>query len=45
MLRHKAELEELEKALNSEREALQQEQRTNAIAVGENQRLREELDR
>lgn len=45
MLRHKAELEELEKALNAEREALQQEQRTNAIAVDENQRLREELDR
>ncbi|XP_006925590.1 protein Daple [Pteropus alecto] len=45
MLRHQAELEELEKALNAEREALQQEQRTNAIAVGENQRLRDELDR
>lgn len=45
MLRHKAELEELEKALNVEREALQQEQRTSAITVGENQRLRDELDR
>ncbi|XP_039739964.1 protein Daple [Pteropus medius] len=45
MLRHQAELEELEKALNAEREALQQEQRTNAIAAGENQRLRDELDR
>lgn len=45
MLRHKAELEELEKALNTEREALQQEQRTNAITAGENQRLRDELGR
>ncbi|XP_036094523.1 protein Daple isoform X4 [Rousettus aegyptiacus] len=45
MLRHKAELEELEKALNAEREALQQEQRTNAITAGENQRLRDELGR
>lgn len=45
MLKHKAELEELEKALNTEREALQQEQRTSAIAAGENQRLRGELDR
>lgn len=45
MLRHKAELEEREKALNAEREALQQEQRTNAVAVSENQRLRDELDR
>nr|XP_036847572.1 protein Daple isoform X3 [Manis javanica] len=45
VLRHKAELEELEKGLNSEREALQLEQRSNAIAVDENQRLRGELDR
>ncbi|KAI5162445.1 Protein Daple [Manis pentadactyla] len=45
VLRHKAELEELEKGLNSEREALQHEQRSNAIAVDENQRLRGELDR
>ncbi|KAM9202268.1 protein Daple isoform 2-T2 [Dugong dugon] len=45
MLKHKAELDELEKVLKTEREALQQEQRTNAIAVDENQRLQEELDR
>lgn len=45
MLKHKAELEELEKALNTEREALQQERRTSAVAAGENQRLRGELDR
>ncbi|XP_064427561.1 protein Daple isoform X3 [Mirounga angustirostris] len=45
MLKHKAELDELEKVLNTEREALQQEQRTGAMAVGENQRLRGELDR
>ncbi|XP_058423541.1 protein Daple isoform X2 [Diceros bicornis minor] len=45
MLKHKAELDELEKVLNTEREALQQEQRTNAIAAGENQRLQGELDR
>uniref|UniRef100_A0A8C6GX33 Coiled-coil domain containing 88C n=1 Tax=Mus spicilegus TaxID=10103 RepID=A0A8C6GX33_MUSSI len=41
----KAELEELEKVLSTEREALQREQRTNAIATSENQRLRGELDR
>ncbi|XP_019600721.2 protein Daple isoform X2 [Rhinolophus sinicus] len=45
MLKHKAELEELEKALHTEREALQQEQRANAIAASENQRLQGELDR
>ncbi|XP_037359937.1 protein Daple-like [Talpa occidentalis] len=45
MLKHKAELDELEKALHSEREALQQEQRSSAVAAGENQRLRGELDR
>ncbi|XP_029413836.1 protein Daple isoform X4 [Nannospalax galili] len=45
LLKHKAELEELEKVLSTEREALQQEQRTNAIATTENQRLRGELDR
>lgn len=44
MLKHKAELDEREKVLNTEREALQQEQRTGAMAVGENQRLRGELD-
>ncbi|XP_037687982.1 protein Daple isoform X2 [Choloepus didactylus] len=45
MLKHKAELDELEKALRTEREALQQEQRTAAVTAGENQRLRGELDR
>ncbi|XP_058148406.1 protein Daple isoform X2 [Dasypus novemcinctus] len=45
ILKHKAELDELEKALRSEREALQQEQKTNAVTAGENQRLRGELDR
>ncbi|XP_057588655.1 protein Daple isoform X2 [Hippopotamus amphibius kiboko] len=45
MLKHKAELDELEKVLSAEREALQQEQRTSAVAASENQRLREELDR
>uniref|UniRef100_A0A8C0KQ92 Coiled-coil domain containing 88C n=1 Tax=Canis lupus dingo TaxID=286419 RepID=A0A8C0KQ92_CANLU len=45
VLKRKAELDELEKVLNTEREALQQEQRTGAMAVGENQRLRGELDR
>lgn len=43
--KRKAELEELEKALSTEREVLQQEQRTSAIATSENQRLRGELDR
>ncbi|XP_043777682.1 protein Daple isoform X4 [Cervus elaphus] len=45
MLKHKAELDELEKVLRAEREALQQEQRASAMAASENQRLREELDR
>lgn len=45
MLKHKAELDELEKVLTSEREVLRQEQRTNAVTMGENQRLRGELDR
>lgn len=45
MLKHKAELDELEKVLRAEREALQQEQRTSAMAASENQRLQEELDR
>ncbi|KAB0399368.1 hypothetical protein E2I00_017530, partial [Balaenoptera physalus] len=45
MLKHKAELDELEKVLNAEREALQQEQRTSAMAASENRRLQEELDR
>ncbi|KAM9291108.1 protein Daple [Morus bassanus] len=45
LMKHKAELEELEIVLNTEREALQQERRSNAITTGENQKLREELDR
>ncbi|NXQ29152.1 DAPLE protein, partial [Alaudala cheleensis] len=43
--KHKAELEELELVLKNEREVLQQERRSNAITTGENQKLREELDR
>ncbi|XP_052041203.1 protein Daple isoform X2 [Apodemus sylvaticus] len=43
--KRKAELEELEKVLSTEREAFQREQRTSAIATSENQRLRGELDR
>ncbi|XP_048217882.1 protein Daple [Perognathus longimembris pacificus] len=45
LLKHKAELDELEKVLTAEREALRLEQRTNAVTTGENQRLRGELDR
>ncbi|KAM6360443.1 protein Daple [Alca torda] len=45
LMRHKAELEELEIVLKTEREVLQQERRSNAITTGENQKLREELDR
>ncbi|XP_038608801.1 protein Daple isoform X2 [Tachyglossus aculeatus] len=45
VMKHKSELEELETVLKTEREALQQEKRTNAIATGENQKLRDELDR
>jgi len=44
-MKHKAELEELEIVLKAEREVLQQERRSNAITTGENQKLREELDR
>lgn len=44
-MKHKAELEELEIVLKTEREVLQQERRSNAITTGENQKLREELDR
>lgn len=44
-MKHKAELEELEIVLKNEREVLQQERRSNAITTGENQKLREELDR
>ncbi|XP_068874194.1 protein Daple isoform X5 [Aphelocoma coerulescens] len=45
LMKHKAELEELELVLKSEREVLQQERRSNAVTTGENQKLREELDR
>ncbi|KAM9555648.1 protein Daple isoform 1-T1 [Guaruba guarouba] len=45
LMKHKAELEELEVVLKTEREVLQQERRSNAITSGENQKLREELDR
>ncbi|KAM6200910.1 protein Daple isoform 2-T2 [Rhynchocyon petersi] len=45
MLKHKAELDELEKVLQTERAALQQEQRTSAAAASENRRLQGELDR
>ncbi|XP_025967592.2 protein Daple isoform X2 [Dromaius novaehollandiae] len=45
LMKHKAELEELEVVLKTEREVLQQERKTNAITTGENQKLREELDR
>ncbi|XP_076979463.1 protein Daple isoform X2 [Tamandua tetradactyla] len=45
ILKHKAELDELEKVLRTEREALQQEQRTTAVTTAENHRLRGELDR
>ncbi|KAM9238682.1 protein Daple [Leptosomus discolor] len=45
LMKHKTELEELEIVLKTEREVLQQERRTNAITTGENQKLREELDR
>lgn len=38
-------MEELEIVLKNEREVLQQERRSNAITTGENQKLREELDR
>lgn len=45
LTKQKAELEELELVLKTEREVLQQERRSNAITTGENQKLREELDR
>ncbi|RLW10005.1 hypothetical protein DV515_00002031 [Chloebia gouldiae] len=45
LTKHKAELEELELVLKTEREVLQQERRSNAVTTGENQKLREELDR
>ncbi|KFQ30354.1 Protein Daple, partial [Mesitornis unicolor] len=45
LMKHKAELEELEIVLKTEREVLQQERISNVITTGENQKLREELDR
>uniref|UniRef100_A0A0P6K391 Protein Daple n=1 Tax=Heterocephalus glaber TaxID=10181 RepID=A0A0P6K391_HETGA len=45
MLKHREELDQLEKVLTAEREALQQEQRTHAVTTDENRRLRAELDR
>ncbi|KAM6335827.1 protein Daple [Podargus strigoides] len=45
LMKHKAELEELEIGLKTEREVLQQERRSNAVTTEENQKLREELDR
>ncbi|XP_014387799.1 PREDICTED: protein Daple-like [Myotis brandtii] len=44
-LQHKAALEQLGTLLTTEREALQQEQKTSAMAAEENQRLQRELDR
>lgn len=44
-LPHKAALEQLGTLLTTEREALQQEQRTSAMAAEENHRLQRELDR
>ncbi|XP_059516779.1 protein Daple-like [Myotis daubentonii] len=44
-LQHKAAQEQLGTLLTTEREALQQEQRTSAMAAEENQRLQRELDR
>ncbi|XP_054583922.1 protein Daple-like [Eptesicus fuscus] len=43
-LQHEAALEQLGRLLNTEQEALQQEQRTSAMAAEENQRLQRELD-
>uniref|UniRef100_G1Q7S3 Coiled-coil domain containing 88B n=1 Tax=Myotis lucifugus TaxID=59463 RepID=G1Q7S3_MYOLU len=43
-LQHKAALEQLGTLLTTEQEALQQEQRTSAMATEENQRLQGELD-
>lgn len=42
---HREEVEQLEKLLHTQREALQEQQRSNAILTNENQKLREELDR
>ncbi|XP_056402947.1 protein Daple isoform X3 [Hyla sarda] len=45
LLRHKAELEERDKALNSENEELHQEKKKNVLSASENEKLREELER
>ncbi|XP_077123884.1 protein Daple isoform X1 [Ranitomeya variabilis] len=45
LLRHKAELEERDRALNCENEELQQEKRKNVQAAGEKEKLQEELQR
>uniref|UniRef100_A0A8C6EYB1 Coiled-coil domain containing 88C n=1 Tax=Marmota marmota marmota TaxID=9994 RepID=A0A8C6EYB1_MARMA len=45
LVKQKAELDALQSALTSEREALQQERRTHTITMGENQKLQGELDR
>lgn len=44
-LQHEAAPEQLQRLLDTEREALQQEQRTSAMAAEENQGLQLELDR
>ncbi|XP_014305294.1 protein Daple-like [Myotis lucifugus] len=44
-IQHKAALDQLGMLLTTEQEALQQEQRTSAMAAEENQRLQRELDR
>ncbi|XP_054826899.1 protein Daple isoform X2 [Eublepharis macularius] len=45
LLQYKAELEELEVVLKSEKEVLQQEKSLSTVAAAENQKLREELER
>ncbi|XP_048341157.1 protein Daple isoform X1 [Sphaerodactylus townsendi] len=45
LMQYKAELEELEVVLKSEKEALQQEKNSSTVAAAENQKLREELER
>lgn len=44
-LQHEAALEQLQRLLDTEREALQQEKRRSTMATEENQRLKLELDR
>ncbi|XP_063804655.1 protein Daple isoform X2 [Pseudophryne corroboree] len=45
LMRYRAELEERDKVITNEREVLQQENRKNAIATSENERLQSELER